>query len=72
MPEESDHLAVRRPADEGHVAVPERAVDLQMEAGFHGGISVLSEGLHSISRQVKVEAVCADLRGGYLQLKKFT
>lgn len=42
MLEEADHLAVRRGADQGHVAVLESAVDLQMEAGFGGGVAVLS------------------------------
>lgn len=67
MSEEADHLAVRRGADQGHVAVPESAVDLQVEAGFCGVIAVLSEGLHSVGRQVKVEAVGSDLGSGHLE-----
>lgn len=66
MSEEADHLAVRRGADEGHVAVSESAVDLQMEARFGGVAAVLSEGLHSVGRQVKVETVGPDLRSGHL------
>lgn len=72
MPEEADHLGVRGGADKGHVAVSEGAIDLQVEAGLGGGISVLSEGLHSVSGQVEVEAVGADLRSGYLKLRKDT
>lgn len=48
MSEEADHLAVRCGADEGHVAVSESAVDLQMEARFCGVIAVLPKGLHSV------------------------
>lgn len=66
MSEEADHLAVGCGADEGHVAVPESAVDLQMEARFCGGTAVLPEGLHSVGRQVKVETVGSDLRSGHL------
>lgn len=70
MSEEADHLAVRCRADEGHVAVSESAVDLQMEARFGGVIAVLSEGLHSVGRQVKVETVGSDLRSGHLEKRK--
>lgn len=72
MPEEADHLGVGGGADEGHVAVSEGAVDLQVEAGLARGISVLSEGLHSVGGQVEVEAVGADLRSGYLGKKEDT
>lgn len=34
MPEETNHLGVRGGADEGHVAVPEGAVDLKVETRF--------------------------------------
>lgn len=67
MPEEADHLGVGGGAHKGHVTVSEGAVDLQMEAGFGRWISVLSEGLHPVSRQVEVEAVGTDLRCGYLK-----
>lgn len=70
MPEEANHLGVRGGADEGHVAVSEGAVDFQVEAGFGRGVSVLSEGLHSISGQVKVEVVGTDLRSGHLELRE--
>ena len=69
MPEEADHLGVRGGAGEGHVAVPEGAVDLQVEAGFGRVVSVLSEGLHSVSGQVEEETVGTDLRRGYLTRK---
>lgn len=68
VPEEANHLGVRGRADEGHVAVSERAIDLQVEASFGRWISVLSEGLHSVSGQVEVEAVGTDLRSGYLKM----
>lgn len=48
MPEVANHLGVRGGADQGHVAVPEGAVDLQVEAGLGCWVSVLSEGLHTI------------------------
>lgn len=67
MPEEANHLGVSGGADQGHVAVSEGAIDLQVEARLGGWVSVLTEGLHSVSRQVKVEAVGTDLRGGYLR-----
>ncbi len=70
MPEEANHLGVRGGADEGHVAVSEGAIDLQVEARFGRGISVLPEGLHAVSGQVKVEAVGTDLRSGYLRLRE--
>lgn len=70
MPEEADHFGVRGWADEGHVAVSEGAVDLQVEAGFGGGVPVFSEGLHSICRQVKVEVMGTDLRSGHLKSDK--
>lgn len=70
MSEEAHHLAVRCGADEGHVAVPESAVDLQMEARFGGVIAVLSERLHSVGRQVKVKTVGSDLRRGHLESRK--
>lgn len=69
VPEEANHLGVRGGADEGHVAVSESAIDLQVEARFGCGISVLSEGLQSISGQVEVEAVGTDLRSGNLKLR---
>lgn len=68
--EKADHLGVRGGADEGHVAVSEGAVDLQVETRLGGGISVLSEGLHSVRRQVEVEAVGTDLRSGNLKSKE--
>lgn len=68
MPEVANHLGVGGGADEGHVAVPEGAVDLQVEAGLGCWVSVLSEGLHSVCRQVKVQAVCTDLRCGHLKV----
>lgn len=67
MPEEADHFGVRGRADEGHVAVSEGAVDLQVEAGFGGGVPVLTQGLHSVCRQVKVEVMGTDLRSGHLK-----
>lgn len=70
MSEEANHLGVGGGADQGHVAVPEGAIDLQVEAGLAGGVPVLSEGLHSVSGEVKVEAVSTDLRCGNLQLKE--
>lgn len=70
MSEEADHLAVRCGAGEGHVAVPESAVDLQMEARFCGVTAMLSEGFHSVGRQVKVETVGSDLRSGHLESRK--
>lgn len=70
MSEKADHLAVRCGADESHVAVPESAVDLQVEARFCGVTAVLSEGLHSVGRQVKVETVGSDLRSGNLGQRK--
>ena len=70
VPEEANHLGVRGGADEGHVAVSESAVDLQVEARFGRGVSVLSEGLHSVSGQVKIEAVGTDLRSGYLKFRE--
>lgn len=69
MPEEADHLGVGGGAGQGHVAVPEGAVDLQVEARFGRVVSVLSEGLHSVSGQVEEEAVGTDLRSGYLTRK---
>lgn len=38
-----------------------------MEAGFGGGVAVLSEGLHSVGRQVEIETVGSDLRSGHLE-----
>ena len=70
MPQEANHLVVRGGADEGHVAVSEGAIDLQVEARLGCWVSVLPEGLHSISRQVKVEAVCTDLRCRHLKPEK--
>ena len=69
MPKEANHLGVIGGADEGHVAVSEGAIDFQVEARFGCGVSVLSEGLYSISGQVKVEAVGADLRCRHLELR---
>lgn len=70
MPEEPNHLCVRGGTDEGHVAVSEGAIDFQVEARLGRGISVLSEGLHTVSGQVKVEAVGADLRSGHLMSRE--
>lgn len=70
MPEEADHFGVRGWADEGHVAVSEGAVDLQVEARFGGGVPVLSEGLHSVCRQVKIQVMGTDLRSGHLKSEK--
>lgn len=70
MPEEANHLVVRGGTDKGHVAVSEGAIDLQVEARLGCWISVLSEGLHSISRQVKVQAVCTDLGCRHLKSGK--
>lgn len=67
MPEEADHLSVRGRTHEGHVAISKGAINLQVEARLGRWISVLSESLHSVSRQVKVKAVGTDLRGGYLK-----
>lgn len=67
MPEVANHLGVRSGADKGHVAVPEGAVDLQVEAALGRRVPVLFEGLHSIRRQVKIEAVCTNLRRGHLK-----
>lgn len=69
VPEEADHLGVRGWAGEGHVAVSEGAVDLEVEAGLAGGVAELSQGLHSVGRQVKVEVVGPDLRSRHLKLK---
>lgn len=70
MPEEANHLGVTGGADEGHIAVSESAIDLQVEARFGCGISVLPKGLHSVSGQVKVESVSTDLWSGYLKLRE--
>ncbi len=67
MSEEANHLGVRGGADEGHVTVPEGTVDLQVEARLGCGVSVLTEGLHSVSRQVEVKTVGPDLRSGHLK-----
>lgn len=67
MPEEANHLRVSGRADEGHVAISEGAIDLQVEAGLRCGVTMLSESLHSVSRQVKVEAVGTDLWSGHLR-----
>lgn len=68
MPEEADHLGVRRRAGEGHVAVPEGAVDLEVEAGLAAGVAELSQSFHSVGRQVKVQVVGPDLRSRHLKL----
>lgn len=68
MPEEADHLGVRGRADQGHVAVPEGAVDLEVETRFGCGVSVLSKRLHSVRRQVKVQTVGSDLWSRYLDV----
>lgn len=70
MPEEANHLGIRDGTDEGHVAVSEGTIDLQVEARFGRGIPVLSEGFHSVSGQVEVEAMGTDLRSGYLEVKR--
>jgi len=70
LSEEANHLGVWGWADKGHVAISEGAIDLQVEARLDCCIPVLSEGFHSISRQVKVKAVCTNLRCGYLKLGK--
>ena len=70
MPEEPNHLGVIGGAYKGHVAVSEGAIDLQVEARFGGLVSVLSEGLHPVGGQVKVEAVGTNLRSGYLMSKE--
>lgn len=70
LPEKANHLGVRGRADKGHVAVSESAIDLQVKARLGCLVSVLSEGLHSIGRQVKVKAMSADLWSGHLKFKK--
>lgn len=70
LPKKANHLGVRGRANKGHVAVSESAIDLQVKAGLGSWVSVLSEGLHSISRQVKVKAVSTDLRSGHLKFKE--
>lgn len=67
MPEEANHLGVRCGAGEGHIAVPEGAIDLEVKARFGGGISGFSDGLHSVSGQVEVETVGTDLWSGNLK-----
>lgn len=69
MPEEADHLGVRSWADEGHVAVPEGAIDLEVEARLAAGVAELSQGLHPVGRQVKEEVVGPDLRRRHLKLE---
>lgn len=69
MSEEADHLGVRGWAGEGHVAVPEGAVDLEVEARLAAGVAELSQSLHSVGRQVKVEVVSPDLRSRHLKLE---
>lgn len=70
VPEEADHLGVRGWAGEGHVAIPEGAVDLEVEARLAAGVAELSQGLQSIGRQVKVEVVGPDLRSRHLKLEE--
>lgn len=66
VPEEANHLGVCSGADEGHVAVSEGAIDLEVETRFGWWVSMFSEGLDSISRQIEVKAVGSDLRSGHL------
>lgn len=69
VPEEANHLGVRRGADQGHVAIPEGAIDLEVEAGFGRRVSMFSQGLNPISRQIKVEAMSTNLRSGHLSYR---
>lgn len=70
MSEVADHFGVRSGTGKGHVAVSEGSIDLQVEARLGCWVPVLSESVHSISRQIKVEVVCTDLRRGHLQVVK--
>lgn len=69
VPEEANHLGLGSRADQSHVAVPEGAVDLQVEAGLGRRVAVLSESLHPVSRQVEAKAVGPDLRGRHLRFR---
>lgn len=66
MSEEADHPGVGGGTCKGHVAVPEGAVNLQVEPGLGRGVAVLPQGFHPICGQVKVETVGANLRSGHL------
>lgn len=69
MTQEAHHLAVSRCAGQGHVAVPECSVDLEMEAWLGYGVTRtpwLLENVHPVGRKVKVQTVSLDLRSGHL------
>ena len=69
MTQEAQHLAVGRRAGQCHVAVPECSIDLEMEAWFGCGVAGAPRLLQDVPvrREVKVQVVSLDLRGGDLR-----